>query len=83
MERGGSPSDPARDLDARSGTSIQHRNNGVPGGNRNQHGDGVEGRYDRHLYLERKLSTGARQLVRDTTAHHPPDRDLVECATVG
>ncbi len=65
------------------GAAILHRDHRLSGRRRNQHGDGAERRSDRHLCLERKLSARPRQLVRGAAAHHPPDRDLAERATIG
>ena len=83
MERDRSSGCRGRASAAGFGAAILHRNDGVSGGRRNQHGDGAAGRSDRHLHLERKPSAQPRQLVRDAAAHHPPDRDLAERAAVG
>ena len=77
------PAAPVAASAAGFGAAILHRNHRLSGRRRNQHGDGAEGRNDRHLCLERKLSAQSRQLVRDPATHHPPDRDLAERAVVG
>ena len=49
------PPDGGRARTAGFRAAIQYRNNGLSGGHRNQHGNGAQRRYDRHLCLERRL----------------------------